>query len=147
MSKRVLTTMFIISLAFNIAFVSVFGYHLIINRRALHLIPPDVNPKVRNHYFEYREEIAPFMKEFHKSKQEFILELTKKDIDEEKLLNMLGNSIEKQMKMERALGLSMIEIRKNLAPEEAQKIFCAFKKRSEKFKERIKSLRKRRMEK
>ena len=147
MSKRVLTTLFIISMAFNIAFVSVFGYHLITNHRAPHLIPPGINPKVRDHYFECREEIAPFMKEFHKSKQEFILELTQKDIDEKKLLTLLGNSIEKQMRMEHELGLSMIEMRKRLTPKEAQKIFHAFDKRTDRFRDRIKSLRDRRIEK
>lgn len=146
MSKRLLIVLFIVSMAFNIAFVGGVGYHLIISRTAHQFIPPGINPQVRNHYLECRKEITPLMKEFHESKQEFIHELARKDIDEEKLLNMMENSIEKQTRMERELGLSMIEMRKRLTPEEAEKMFHAFNKRTERFKDRIKSIRERRIE-
>ena len=146
MSKRLLIVLFIISIAFNVAFLGGAGYHLVISRMAHRLIPPGINPQVRNHYLECRNEIAPLMKEFHESKQEFINELARKDIDEEKLHIMLRNSIEKQTRMERELGLSMIEMRKRLTPEEAKKMFHALHKRTERFKDRIKPFKERRIE-
>ena len=58
MSKRLLIVLFIISMAFNIAFVGGVGYHLTISRTAHRLIPPGINPQVRNHYLECRKEIS-----------------------------------------------------------------------------------------
>ena len=132
MSKRALTIIVIISLAFNLAFIGTFG--IIQYRRKIFLerrfIP---HPQLRKHFMTCKEHIAPLRYDFHQSKIDFIEELKKPDFNEELLNMMLENAIEKQTAMEIELGKSLIELRKEMSFEEAQKFFSKFPKNNKKF--------------
>jgi len=132
MSKRTLIIIVIISLAFNLAFIGTFG--LIQLRRRSFLKNNFGAPReLREHFRNRKEHIAPFQHDFHQSKIDFIEELKKPDFNEELLNKMLENAIEKQTALEIELGKSLIELRKEMSFEEAQKFFSKFPKNNRKF--------------
>ncbi len=125
MSKRALTIIVIISLAFNLAFIGTFG---LIQLRRKNFFPHKFGPprELREHFRNLKNNIAPFRHDFHLSKKDFIEELKKPDFNEEFLHKMLENAIQKQTAMERELGKSLIELRKEMSLEEAQRFFSKF---------------------
>ena len=132
MSKRALTIIVIISLAFNLAFIGTFGLIQFRRRSFLkHTFGPP--PELREHFRNRKEHIAPLRYDFHQSKVDFIEELKKPDFNEELLNMMLENAIEKQTAMEIELGKSLIEIRKEMNFEEAQRFFSKFPRNNRKF--------------
>jgi len=132
MSKRALTIIVIISLAFNLAFIGTFGLIQLRKRSFLEnkFGPP---PELREHFRNHKEHIAPFQHDFHQSKMDFIEELKKPDFNEELLYKMLENAVDKQTTMEIELGRSLIELRKEMSFEEAQKFFSKFPKNNREF--------------
>ena len=132
MSKRALTIIVIISLAFNLAFIGTFGL-IQLRRRSLlkHKFGPP--PVLREHFRNRKEHIASFQHDFHQSKIAFIEELKKPDFNEELLNKMLENAIEKQTAMEIELGKSLIELRKEMSFEEAQRFFSKFPRNNREF--------------
>jgi len=132
MSKRALTIIVIISLAFNLAFIGTFGLIQLRRRSFLkHKFGP--HPQLKEHFMMRKEHIAPLRYDFHQSKVDFIEELKKPDFNEELLNKMLKNAIEKQTAMEIELGKSLIELRKEMSFEDAQRFFSKFPKNDWKF--------------
>ena len=132
MSKRALTIIVIISLAFNLAFIGTFSLIQLRRRSFLkHEFRPP--PELREHFRNRKEHIASFQHDFHQSKIAFIEELKKPDFNEELLNKMMENAIRKQTAMEIELGKSLIELRKEMSFEEAQKFFSKFPKNDRKF--------------
>ncbi|MDO9576952.1 MAG: hypothetical protein Q7J16_03625 [Candidatus Cloacimonadales bacterium] len=76
-----------------------------------------------------RKELGmPLVEDFHLAKDEFMKALAKENIDEEELQTIIDNLIYKQSMMEKEIGNSMIELRKELSSEEAKEVFGKFRK-------------------
>ena len=132
MSKRTLIIIVIISLAFNLAFIGTFGLIQLRRRSFLkHKFGPP--PELREHFRNRKKHVASFQHDFHQSKMAFIEELKKPDFNEELLNMMMKNAIEKQTAMEIELGKSLIELRKEMSFEEAQRFFSKFPGNNRKF--------------
>ena len=128
MLKRTLIILFIISMVFNIAFVSTFIYHRIMMRpRFPEHLPPE-HPQPHPPEFiekieEGKKKIIPLRMEFQESKKVFIEALKSDNFNKEELIKILEKTIENQVKMEKELGIRLIELRKEMNPEQAKKFF------------------------
>ncbi len=128
MLKRTLIILFIISMAFNIAFVSTFLYHRVRMRPGFpEHFPPDHQPPPHPEFMERVEEnkemILPLRMEFQKSREELIAALMSEDFNEDELIKMVEKTLEDQIKMEKELGMRLIELRKQMTPEQAENFF------------------------
>lgn len=128
MKNRTLKIFLFISLAFNIAFLGG-GVLRFIHLRKLPPIHQRIkNSQVRNFMQQRKEMGEPLLSEFHRAKDDFMETLAQENVDEKTLLTKVDTLIAKQIKMERAISKSMIELRKQLSPEEAEKVFGKFRK-------------------
>ncbi len=62
---------------------------------------------------------------FFTAKKELMAELAKDPLNEARIMQLIDNSVSAQGSMERALGLKLLEKRKTMTPEEAQKHFTS----------------------
>ncbi|HHE37549.1 MAG TPA: hypothetical protein ENL20_03125 [Candidatus Cloacimonetes bacterium] len=128
MLKRTLIILFIISMVFNIAFVSTFIYHRIMMRPRFpeQPIPEPLSPypELIERIEEGKKQIMPLRQKFQKSKTAFIEALKSQDFNKEELMLILEKTLENQVKMEKELGLRLIELRKEMNPEQARRFFC-----------------------
>lgn len=124
MQKRSVTYLLFISLAFNIAFIGGFVYHLVNPPFGRQNFPPDnMKPPVKDFFFQKKEEIQQFDRDFLDCKRTFMESLLEEEFNEEKSLELMQESVQKHMRMESEIGKSMIELRKKITAEEAQRIF------------------------
>ncbi|HPR17398.1 MAG TPA: hypothetical protein PLD62_04055 [Candidatus Cloacimonadota bacterium] len=124
MRKRGFKYLFFISLTFNIAFLGGIVFHIVINPFPPGLPPKDMKPPVRDFFFEKKDEMQPLGENFMNSRGDFLNSLRTADFNEEKSLELMQISVQKHMEMEEKIGKSMIELRKKLTQEEAEKMFC-----------------------
>lgn len=128
MSKRSLSIILIISLAFNLA---VLGSLLWLN-----LSRPERPPayKSRTHYPRLPEHIAPCERDpaiarsweqFEHSKIELMQELRQDPIDEPQIMSIIESSIQAQSKLESHLGTRLLTLRKQMTAAEAEAYFGA----------------------
>jgi len=126
MSKKTIIILFIISLAFNLAFFGTFLIHRVNFGPGIHA-PIHGRPKLPKHcredFRELRKEMGEKHREYFKARRQFILSLLEEDLNEEQVLKKLENAIEKQTIKEREIGLSFIKLRKEMTAEEAKKFF------------------------
>lgn len=126
MSKKMIFTILIISLAFNLAFLGTFLYHRVNFHRGLQR-PIHGKPKLpilhREDFRKLRKEMDERHREYFVARRQFILSLLEEDINEEEVLKRLENAIEKQTIKEREIGLSFIKLRKEITADEARKFF------------------------
>ncbi len=130
MSNRTLSILVIISLAFNLAFLGSFVYHRFI--AGPHL-PPDFPPHPPREFLENihqnRELIHDCRERFRDAKTDFMKSLHDPDITDEELRIKLDCSIDLLKDLEENIGKTMIEARKNLTPEQREKMFEHMKNR------------------
>ena len=126
MSKKMIFTILIISLAFNLAFLGTFLYHRVNFRPGLQG-PIYGRPKLpihcRENFRELRKEMGEKHNDYFVARRQFILSLLEKNLNEEQVLKRLENAIEKQMIKEKEIGLSFIKLRKEMTAEEAKMFF------------------------
>ena len=126
MSKKMIFTILIISLAVNLAFLGTFLYHRV------HFYPGLQRPihgrsklpiHCREDFRELRKEMDKRHRDYFIARRQFILSLIEEDLNEEQLLERLNNAIDKQSIMEKEIGLSFIKLRKEMTSEEARMFF------------------------
>ena len=126
MSKKTIVILFIISLAFNLAFFGTFLIHRVNFGPGIQG-PIHGRPKLPKHcredFRELRKEMGEKHREYFKARRQFILSLLEEDLNEEQVLKKLENAIEKQTIKEKEIGLSFIKLRKEMTAEEARKFF------------------------
>ena len=124
MSNRTLGILVIISLSFNLAFLSMFFFHLLRGP-----LPPGIGhdfkipPRFRDYFIDSREDIKPLRHDFENSRKDFMIALSDPEFDENRLLDMLDLAVDRQMIMEKELGIKLIQLRKQMTPNEAEKFF------------------------
>ena len=126
MSKKMIFTILIVSLAFNLAFLGTFLYHRVNFRPGLHG-PIHGRPKLpihcREDFREFRKEMGEKHRDYFIARRQFILSLLEEDLNEEEVLKRLENAIEKQTIKEKEIGLSFIKLRKEMTAKEARMFF------------------------
>ena len=120
MKRKLVFSLLLISLAFNVAFISVFVYHRLVVRR---MMPPMGGPPPPEHFQKHMQHLKPLNEDFHKQKQDFLRFLVSEDFDEDEAIRKLEETNSKQMVMEREMGIKLIEMRMKMTPEEAVKFF------------------------
>lgn len=144
MSKHLLTILLLISVALN---AGIIGGMLVMGiYRQNH---------ETHHYRERVEERTPFDRDgfsarvyedeniktlrdtFRFTKDELMRELAKENVDEAAIKTIIEESVAAQGKMERALGVKLLELRKTMSPEEAEEYFIRRLERSRRISDRI----------
>jgi len=122
MKRKIIFSLLLISLAFNVAFISVFVYHrLVVRRMMTHIGPPPEH--CREGFKENMLHLRPLKQNFHKQKEAFLRDLIKKDFVKDEALRKLDETLKQQMFMEREIGERMIKLRSEMTHEEAVKFF------------------------
>ncbi|MHA1888084.1 MAG: hypothetical protein DRH79_04045 [Candidatus Cloacimonadota bacterium] len=128
MKNRTIKILLFVSLAFNIAFLGG-GVFRFMQMRKFHSIHKRIkNEKARNFMQQRKEMGGPLLREFHQAKDDFMKALAQENINEEMLLVKVDSLIAKQIAMEREISKSMIELRRQLSPEEAKDVFGKLRK-------------------
>jgi uncharacterized membrane protein len=126
MSKKTISILLILSLAFNFAFFGTFLYHRVNFGPGIHG-PIHGRSKLPKHcredFRELRKEMGEKHREYFKARRQFIISLLEEDLNEEEVLKRLENAIEKQTIKEKEIGLSFIKLRKEMTAEEARMFF------------------------
>ena len=84
---------------------------------------PKLPKHCREDFRELRKEMGEKHREYFIARRQFILSLLEEDLNEEEVLKRLENAIEKQTIKEKEIGLSFIQLRKEMTAEEAKKFF------------------------
>jgi len=127
MSNKTIKILLLISLAFNLAFLGAGVFRFVQMRRFGPIHKRIHNEKVENFLQQRKGDRIKAAREFHKVKDEFLRALANENIDEKELEVMMDSLITKQVLMEKEISRSFIELRKELSPEEARKIFSQFR--------------------
>ena len=126
MSKKTIIILFIISLAFNLAFFGTFLIHRVNFGPGIHA-PIHGRPKLPKHcredFHKLRNEMGEKHRDYFIARRQFILSLLEEDLNEEEVLKRLENAIEKQTMKEKEIGLSFIKLRKEMTAKEARMFF------------------------
>ena len=128
MKNRTIKILLFISLAFNIAFLGGGVFRFMQMRKFSPIHKRIKNDKVRNFMQQKKEMGGPLLHEFHQAKDDLMKALASENVDEDMLLAKVDTLITKQIAMERAISKSMIDLRKQLSPEEAKEVFGKFRK-------------------
>ena len=126
MSKKMIFTILIISLAFNLAFLGTFLYHRVNVRPGLQGSihgKPKLPIHCREDFREFRKEMGEKHRDYFIARRQFILSLLEENLNEEEVLKRLENAIEKQTIKEKEIGLSFIKLRKEMTAKEARMFF------------------------
>ena len=126
MSKKMIFTILIISLAFNLAFLGTFRYHRVNFHPGLQGSihgKPKLPIHCREDFREFRKEMGEKHRDYFIARRQFILSLLEEDLNEEEVLKRLENAIEKQTMKEKEIGLSFIKLRKEMTAKEARMFF------------------------
>jgi len=127
MKNRTIKILLFVSLAFNIAFLGggIFRLYMFKNHPPFH--ERVRNEKVREFMQQKKETGRKLRQDFHKAKDEFMKALSKPEINEAELQTLIDSLIKKQMIMEKELGRSMIDLRRELTNDEAKAVFGKFR--------------------
>jgi len=162
MSRHLIITLLIISLAFNLAVLGMFMYTSIYRKPPFCIsgMLPNWNKKTPIHdrkdfrrdsldmRLNTNEEIRNLREEFRKARLDFVKVMLKDDFSEKEAVSAMQRSLKLQSQLEKKLGESLIELRQKLPPEEAKRLFRErlerverrhkrFKERSEQFNKEI----------
>lgn len=121
MTRKTTNILLLISLAFNLAVISMFTVNLFRMREFGARKPFSAklpHEQVRKHF----KEMKPIHQDYIKSKRSFFKVLRSEKLDLEKAEEMLETTIQKQILMEKQLGKRLIELRKELSAEEFRKL-------------------------
>jgi len=126
MSKKTILILLIVSLAFNLAFFGTFLYHRVNFGPGIHS-PIHGRPKLPKHcredFRKLRKEMGEKHRDYFVARRQFILSLLEENLNEKEVLKKLENAIEKQTTKEKEIGLSFIQLRKEMTAEEARMFF------------------------
>ncbi len=136
MKQKSIKILITISLAFNIAFIGVYVYHALFSRshsmmRDHRQMPP---PIFRDRFDCIMQDLRPDRVEFMEASHCFFKMITDPEIDDETLSFQLDEMISIQMEIEKKMGQGMIDIRKEMSPNELAEARRFFRYRKEKFK-------------
>ena len=112
------------SLIFNFILGGFIIYHLVTKP-----VPPPRHPGIdieRTRYHEKSREISTHRTEFMEHRRRFMENLAAPEFDEERLKGQLDSLLHKQIEMERLIGNNLIEMRRDLTEEEAQRLLRRF---------------------
>ncbi|MBW6515538.1 MAG: hypothetical protein K0B81_02845 [Candidatus Cloacimonetes bacterium] len=112
------------SLLFNVILAGFILYHVIARP-----LPRQITPRIpinREHLREKHREINLRRTEFFEYKQRFMEALAAPDFNESEMSILLDELLEKQNEMEHAICTNLIEIRKNMNAEQAERFFREF---------------------
>lgn len=126
MSKRLILVLLGISLAFNLAFTgSLLWLHLRISRAEKRIPRTRQRTELPTHVSDMRHDpqINQLRSDFESYKLMLMEELAKHALDEEKILSIIDSSLVAQSDLEQSLGENLVEIRKQMTPDEAQTYF------------------------
>lgn len=137
MSRRWIIILLFISLAFNLAVMSMFIYATIFHRPPF--CPPGARPPMEmarpNHMrhnkdrgklpfaLEDKEEIRELRTEFMQKRKDFMQIIKSENYDEKQALAAMEASLKAQEVLERKLGTSLIELRNKMSAKEADEFF------------------------
>ncbi|HNQ42870.1 MAG TPA: hypothetical protein PKI59_00475 [Candidatus Cloacimonadota bacterium] len=130
MSRRLLIAILLVSLGFNLAVIgSMIWFRFI---RPCPIPPPQGRPPMGNvHPLPIWKQLKPdsqipaYRAKFDSTKILLMEELAKDPIDELKIHSIIDSSLSAQNLLERHLGMSMLEIRKQMSAAEAKEHFTA----------------------
>lgn len=134
MSKRTLSLLLAISLAFNLAFLgSIIYLHLRAPRRRPIPFTPVKRVELPSHIGDVRDnpEIRQMRSQFDRIRVNLMEELAKETVDETRVLTIIDSSLAAQEELEQSLGQNLLEIRKQMSSEEAEEYFQAQARRME----------------
>ncbi|MFO7659426.1 MAG: periplasmic heavy metal sensor [Candidatus Cloacimonadaceae bacterium] len=137
MSKRWIVIILFVSLAFNLAVLSVFLYTSYFNRMPFCLYNERSDKDLSEHRYSRedrererpeftlgnRDEIKQLRSEFMQKRREFIITLNKETVNEQEVMAAMQASLKAQEKLESMVGTSMLELRKKMTPEQAKDYF------------------------
>ncbi len=127
MNNRWKNIILICSLLFNGILAGFIVYHLISQP-----LPPPHPPRLdirREHIQKRREEIREHRLNFIREKEHFMHMLAEPNFAENRLREQLDRLLEKQFEMERVIGSNLIELRKNMDDQQAERFFKEFPQR------------------
>ncbi|NLO44533.1 MAG: periplasmic heavy metal sensor [Candidatus Cloacimonetes bacterium] len=143
MSKRLLFILFSISLAFNLAFIgSLLWFHLRISKAKQRAPRTRERIELPTHVNDMRHnpQIDQLRSDFESYKLKLMEELAKQTLDEERILSIIDSSLVAQSDLEQSLGENLVQIRKQMTPDEAKDYFQSraehMKRRTEMFNRR-----------
>lgn len=133
MSKHLIVILLFVSLAFNLAVLGMFIYatafrkvpfcHPQIERRMPYSGENRHSRLLPEAALKNKDEINKLREEFIRSRREFMQTLAKEKYNEQEAKAAMEASLQAQDKLERKLGASLIEVRRNMDPEAAKKFF------------------------
>ncbi|MBM4403743.1 MAG: hypothetical protein FJ042_05100 [Candidatus Cloacimonetes bacterium] len=132
MSKRWIIVMLLMSVAFNLAVLGSFIYFRFINPLPEEFSPPsapdhgprgDGTGRIVTDLLHQNEQIKQARVTFIESKLTFVKELSKEDINEATLKQLMEASLAAHATLERLIGNQLIESRKGMSAEEAGEFF------------------------
>ena len=137
MSKHWLIIVLFISLAFNLAVMLMFSYAQIYHRPPFcppgmkHEIGRDndreafkkTNPVIKKMLDDNKAEMEKYRGEFAQKRKDFTQTLTSDTLNVNKAEAAMEASLKAHENLERKLGTSLINLRKNMTPEEAKTFF------------------------
>lgn len=112
-----------ISIIFNIAFIGNVIYHKYIKKNPYEKMIHENNLPHNDMMRFHRAEMVRDRRNYVEKRREFIEMLMAPNFDEKALEKKLNLTIDKEKKMERKMGEHLIELRKNMTPEEAKRFF------------------------
>ncbi len=138
-------TLVIVSLVFNISFISIFFYHRFIDREPLFPPPPGA-PHFKKGEFteqrktmrECRQKAYPAHKAVMEAKRDFFQELAKPVINEREITRKFQILVSKTEFLEKTVGDNFIQMRKKMTPEQAQEFFTRIDERLDERHQKIK---------
>lgn len=139
MTNRLKNVVLICSLVFNITFISYIVYHHVKETPLTdyHRIQRNHNkPHLHRDAKEFQKPQSILIREiradFIDQKREFFIRLSSPNIDKEELTDILEKVVQKQVKMEKTIGMAFIEKRMEMSDNEAENFYNRFLNRTNK---------------
>lgn len=129
MNNRIKNIILVCSLIFNITFIAFFIQRSCTQEPESR--PPREYRAISESGREHFREIRSMRSSYMAAKRDFLGELSKPDYDTGKLQEKLNNLIAMQKEIEENVGHSLIELRRTLTDEEAEKLFEYMTKRTD----------------
>ncbi|MCB5258936.1 MAG: hypothetical protein PHN71_01040 [Candidatus Cloacimonetes bacterium] len=127
MSKRLITMLLIVSLAFNLAVLSsIIWLHYRLPHPPHHTGSYE-RPRLPEHIksMPMDKELGDMRREYDEYRIRFMRKLALEDYSEQNLIAIIDSSLAAQHKLEEALGTRLINLRKQMSAEEAFEYFNA----------------------
>ncbi len=147
MSKRLLTILLFISVAFNLAVVgSVFWLHTLLPRPPMHPREHFERPNLPDHLKElpWDPQLRELRKQYDRDRILLLKELAQADFQESTALALIDSSLAAQGKLEQALANRLLNVRAHMSAEEAKEYFETRANHIEKRSNRIPNMQERR---